>query len=172
MGDLNGYNGPTHTIPAGGGSPVINLGDNSSAVDEHGKPLRWDQRGNGDPRFVAGITDIGAFEQQAFPVLMVDTVDDTELRACTRAGREDCSLRGAITLVNASGKQNVITFDPGIFSVPRTIHLAYPLPDVARDMTIDARETGGVTVQGDSVIFRTAPDTNLTLHEIISKSTK
>jgi predicted outer membrane repeat protein len=172
LGDLKGYNGPTHTFPLGGGSPAINLGDNSSAVDEHGKPLRWDQRGNGDPRFVAGITDIGAFERQVFPVLMVDTVEDTELRACTRAGKADCSLRGAITLVNATGKHNVITFDPKIFSFPRTIHLAYSLPDVVTDMTIDARETGGVTVQGDFVIFRTVPDANLSLYEIIQKNTK
>ncbi len=50
------------------------MGDNGAAVDEHGEPLRWDQRGNGDPRFVAGITDVGAFERQAFALLVVDTI--------------------------------------------------------------------------------------------------
>ena len=143
---LGGYNGPTHTFPPGGGSPAVNLGDNASAVDENGQPLRWDQRGNGDPRFVAGITDIGAFEQQAFPRLTVDTFEDTELRGCTRSGPADCSLRGAVTLANATQKPDVITFDPKVFALPRTITLTRPLPDIATDMTIDASGTGGVTV--------------------------
>ena len=33
------------------------------ARSHEGRPLVWDQRGNGDPRFVGGITDIGAFER-------------------------------------------------------------------------------------------------------------
>jgi predicted outer membrane repeat protein len=146
LANLGGYNGPTPTFPLGGGSPAVNLGDNASAVNEQGEPLKWDQRGNGDPRFVAGITDIGAFEQQAFPRLTVDTFEDTELRGCTRSGPADCSLRGAITLANATKKFDVITFDPKVFAVPRTIILAYPLPDLATDMTIDGSGTAGVTV--------------------------
>jgi hypothetical protein len=162
---LGGYNGPTPTLPLGGASPAINLGDNASAVDEHGKPLVWDQRGNGDPRFVAGITDIGAFEVQAFPVLRVNTVDDTELRACTGVGAADCSLRGAITLANATQKADIITFDPRVFAEPRTIILARPLPELTTDMTIDAGKTAGVTVRGSGgfKVFNVAPDARVRL---------
>lgn len=163
---LGGYNGPTTTLPLGGGSPAINLGDNASALNEHGEPLRWDQRGNGDPRFVAGISDIGAFEVQASPVLMVDAVEDHELRACTKGAPGDCSLRGAITLANAIGKVQVIRFDPKIFSVPRTIRLTRPLPDVAIDLTIDATGTAGATVRGKPIGLRTAPNARLTLHGV------
>jgi hypothetical protein len=164
------YNGPTRTIPLGGGSPAINMGDNASAVDETGKPLRWDQRGNGDPRFIAGITDIGAFERQALPVLQVDTIKDVELRVCTRA-TADCSLRGAITLSNATEKANVITFDPKVFTSPKTIVLKEPLPDLVRDMIIDAGNTAGVTVKGTGQfkVFITAPDAVVELINISEK---
>jgi hypothetical protein len=145
LGTLGGYNGSTHTIPLGGGSPAVNMGDNASAVDEDGNPLRWDQRGNGDPRFAAGITDIGAFEQQAVTILMVDTVEDADLRGCTRTAG-DCSLRGAVTLANARGNSDVITFDPKVFLIPRTITLTRPLPDLITDMTIDASNVARVSV--------------------------
>lgn len=168
---LGGYNGPTPTLPLGGGSPAINLGDNAAAVDEHGKPLVWDQRGNGDPRFVAGITDLGAFEVQAFPVLRVNTVDDTELRACTGVGA-DCSLRGAITLANAMRKRAVITFDPKLFAVPRTLVLSRPLPEVTIDLTIDARGRGEVTVRGEVVGLQSAPEGKLTLHGVKREESK
>lgn len=168
---LDGYNGPPPTLPLGGGSPAINLGDNAAAVDEHGQPLQWDQRGNGDPRFVAGITDLGAFEVQAFPVLRVNTVDDTELRACTGVGA-DCSLRGAITLANAMRKRAVITFDPKLFAVPHTIILSRPLPEVAIDLTLDARGRGEVTIRGEVVGLRTAPEGKLTLHGVKREESK
>jgi predicted outer membrane repeat protein len=163
---LGGYNGPTPTLPLGGGSPAVNLGDNASAVDEDGEPLRWDQRGNGDPRFVAGITDIGAFEVQAFPKLVVDTVEDTDLRGC-RGGRPDCSLRGAIALANATPKADVIRFDTKVFSEPRTITPTQPLPEVTADLTLDARGTGGVTLRGKFTVLRAAPDARLTLYEVV-----
>ena len=144
---LGDYNGPVPTMPLGGGSLAINLGDNASALDADGSPLQWDQRGNGDPRIVAGFTDIGAFETQAWPELQVDTFEDTEWRACTAAGAGDCSLRGAMMLANATPERDVITFDPRVFSEPRTITLKTPLPEVATDMVLDARGCAGVTLR-------------------------
>ena len=166
LGQLGRYNGPTPTLPLGGASPAINLGDNASALDENGKPLRWDQRGNGDPRFVAGFTDIGAFEYQAFPVLHVNLYDDSELRACTQSGTANCSLRGAIMLANAMSQPAVITFDPRVFSERRTITLTRPLPEVTADLTLDASATGGVTLTGEFARLRTTPATKLTLNEV------
>ena len=156
---LGYYNGPSQTLPLGGASPAINMGANGLAVDEHGRSLRWDQRGNGDPRFVGGITDIGAFEFQTIPQLIVDSFEDSDLRACTRAAA-DCSLRGAITLANATQRADVITFDPKVFAVLRTIELARPLPDLATEMTIDASHTAGVTVNAKRgfAVFNFAAD--------------
>jgi hypothetical protein len=164
---LGFYNGPTQTLPLGGASPAINMGDNASAVDETGQPLRWDQRGNGDPRFVGGITDIGAFERQALPVLVVDTVADVELRVCTRAPA-DCTLRGAINLANATEKADVITFDPKVFDVPRTIALKRPLPKLTTAMTIDADLTAGVTIKGTGQfkVFDIVPEAKVKLINI------
>jgi predicted outer membrane repeat protein len=163
---LGYYNGSTRTLPLGSGSPAINLGDNASAVDEGGKPLRWDQRGNGDPRFIAGITDIGAFERQALPVLMVDTLEDAELRACTQAGA-DCSLRGAMRLANATAEGELITFDPQVFADPQTLTLTRAVPEVSADLTLDARGTGGVTLRGKFSVLRASPGARLTLHEVV-----
>lgn len=161
------YNGSTPTLPLGGGSPAINMGDNAAAVDEHGEPLAWDQRGNGDPRFVAGFADIGAFEVQAFPVLRVNTAEDNEMRACTGVDAADCSLRGAMTLANAMGKPAVISFAPQAFSTPQTtIHLAHPLPEVAVELALDARKTGGVIVRGASMVLHITPDRILTFQEL------
>jgi predicted outer membrane repeat protein len=166
---LGYYNGPTMTFPLRGGSPAINLGDNSAAVDPGGQPLAWDQRGNGDPRVVAGYTDIGAFEYQAFPSLVVDTVQDTDLRACTAAGAADCPLRGAIELANATGNTCVITFDPRVFTEARILHFRRPLPEVTVPLTLNARGTTIVTLAGtggDRVLC-TAPGVELILQNVV-----
>ncbi|MDH3625174.1 MAG: right-handed parallel beta-helix repeat-containing protein [Myxococcales bacterium] len=165
LGKLGGYNGPTQTLPLSGGSPAINLGDNASAVDERGEPLRWDQRGRGDPRRVAGITDIGAFERQAFAVLEVDTVVDLELRACTRAAN-DCPLRGAIELANATEGPDLIRFDSRVFAAVRRLMLDRALPEVRGELTLDARGAGGVTLVGSAGLLPTAPGAQLILRGV------
>jgi hypothetical protein len=170
LGKPRHYNGPTQTMPPGGGSPAINLGDNASAVDQDGVRLKWDQRGNGDPRFVAGVTDIGAFEVQAYPDFVVDTHDDSELRACTPSGPPDCSLRGAITLANASDEPEVITFDPRLFKVPRTIVPGRPLPEIVSEVTLDARGGAEVTLAGEFATLRAAAEGILVLHHIMLES--
>jgi len=169
LGRLGGYNGPTPTIPLGSGSPAINLGDNASALDENGAPLKWDQRGNGDPRYVAGITDIGAFEHQMLPTLVVDTAEDIDLRACTRAGVADCSLRGAITLANAMGKPQTITFDSHVFSHQAMLTLVRPLPTISTDLTIGRGEARMIRILGDAPVFRTRDEHRLILKGITAE---
>jgi predicted outer membrane repeat protein len=158
------YNGPTPTMPPGGGSPAVNLGDNAAAVDEAGNALAWDQRGNGDPRVVAGFADLGAVEVQEFATLLVNTVEDSALRACTGVGLGDCPLRGAIELANAMGQAATIRFDPRVFSTPRAIRPTRPLPEVRVPLTLDARGTAGVTIEGESGALRAAAA--LTLREV------
>ena len=146
LGTLGYFNGPTPVVPLNGGSPAINLGDPADALDLDGLPLYWDQRGNGDPRRVAGFPDLGAFEHQAFPKLVVDTAADTALRACTSAVRGDCPLRGALELALADPRHGTIRFDPEVFAAPATLPLAAPLPRLTRALTLDAGATAGVTL--------------------------
>lgn len=159
--ELAYYNGPTRTIALGGGSPAVNIGDNDSALDEHGQPLRWDQRGNGDPRYVNGFTDLGAFERQANPHLVVDTAEESILMGCTRAPA-DCPLRAAIAIANASPGYDTITFDGRVFTDEQILRLERPLPAIETDLVLDAGEVGrvGVVFEGGEV-FRVAEGVEL-----------
>jgi hypothetical protein len=58
LGPLQDNGGPTQTHALLPGSPAIDAGDNTGAPD-------WDQRGEGFPRIVNGVIDIGAYEVQA-----------------------------------------------------------------------------------------------------------
>ena len=62
LGPLGNYGGPTETVPLLSGSPAIDAGSVSLAVDPSGNPLTTDQRGIGYPRTQNGAVDIGAFE--------------------------------------------------------------------------------------------------------------
>jgi hypothetical protein len=166
---LGYYNGPAKTFPVGAGSPAVNLGDNEMALDENDEPLVWDQRGSGDPRFVAGFTDLGAFEHQRHPYLSVDTLEDTRMRACTRAGAADCPLRGAIEIANTRPEPDVITFDPKVFTEPQTLRLSRPLPEVTSPLTLDAGSTGGVRLAADGgfTVLTISPGTALELDDVV-----
>jgi len=146
---LDHYNGPTPTLPISGGSPARNLGDNTSAVDADGKPLKWDQRGNGDPRFARGYVDIGAFEHQSqLPSeFVVDTLVDTGLRGCTRTGIASCPLRAAVELSIAGRHMVPIRFHPGIFTKPQVLQLT-KIPDGGdqRQLLFDGVDSGGITI--------------------------
>ncbi len=57
--------GPTKTIALQSGSPAINTGNNSLAVDQNGVRLRFDQRGACFYRIIGNTVDIGSFETGA-----------------------------------------------------------------------------------------------------------
>ncbi len=65
LGTLASNGGPTQTIALLPGSPAINAGNPTLAVDPQGDALTTDQRGTGFARKVNGTVDIGAFEVQA-----------------------------------------------------------------------------------------------------------
>lgn len=142
------YNGPAPVFPLGAGSPALNLGDNAAAVDAEGRPLVWDQRGNGDPRYVEGYTDLGAFEQQ--PQLasefIVDSVEDTGLRGCSLAGGADCPLRAALELAAAAGRPVSIRFDGRVFAEPQTLRLATIPPGADQPLRLDGTGAAPVTI--------------------------
>ncbi len=69
LGPLGNYGGPSETLPLLPGSPAIDAGNNSLALDASGNPLTTDQRGVN--RVVNGTVDIGAFESQGFTISIV-----------------------------------------------------------------------------------------------------
>ena len=146
---LGHYNGPTPTLPISGASPARNLGDNTAAVDAAGNPLKWDQRGNGDPRFAGGYVDIGAFEHQSqlASEFVVDTLVDTGLRGCTKTGVANCPLRAAVELSIAGRHMVPIRFHPGIFTEPQVLELTTIPADVdSRELVLDGVNSGGITI--------------------------
>lgn len=149
LGPLGFYNGPTQTLPLDAASPAINVGSNDGALDAHGQPLVWDQRGNGDPRDVAGITDLGAFEVQSPMALRVDRADDVDRRACSPLAG-DCSLRGAWRLANAGRLGRVIVFEPDVRLEGAMLTLRDPLPPVVQELLIDGSGVAGLRLRLDS----------------------
>lgn len=148
LGALNYYNGPTRTLSISSLSPARNLGDNAAAIDHTGNPLKWDQRGNGDPRFTRGYVDIGAIEHQSkLPTEhVVDTPEDTILRGCTRIGVGDCSLRAAVELSLAGRSLLPVRFDPAVFSGPQEFRLERLPENADQPLIIDGEGTGGITI--------------------------
>ena len=66
--------GPTQTMALDVGSPAIDAGNNTLAVDANSQALTTDQRGSGFPRMLKGnaasagaIVDIGSYERAAVP---------------------------------------------------------------------------------------------------------
>lgn len=147
--ELDHYNGPTPTLPISGASPARNLGANAAAIDDTGKRLKWDQRGNGDPRFAGGYVDIGAFEHQAqlASEFIVDTIVDTGLRGCTTTGNANCPLRAALELSIAGRHMVPIRFHPQVFAEPQVLHLtSIPVDINKRELVLDGVGSGGVTI--------------------------
>ena len=146
LGPLGHYNGPTPTLPLHAASQAVNVGSNAAALDESGRPLQWDQRGNGDPRDAAGITDLGAFEVQSPTALRVDRADDVDRRACSQLAG-DCSLRGAWHLANAGRLEPVIRFDADAKLQDSVIQLLDPLPPAEVELLIDGSGVTGLRLK-------------------------
>ena len=70
---LNDNGGLIQTFALAAGSPAIDAGQDTAAVDADGAPLSTDGRGAGFPRIVGTSVDIGAFEAAA-PAPSADTV--------------------------------------------------------------------------------------------------
>jgi CSLREA domain-containing protein len=122
---LQNNGGPTRTIALLPGSPAIDKGLTG--------PLTTDQRGTGFPRTVDNSSvanaaggdgaDIGAVEFGA--ILIVTTTSDHNDGTCNAT---DCTLREAITTANALGRDDFITFAPGVTG---TIQLSSALPNLS-----------------------------------------
>lgn len=169
------YNGPTPTMPIDGASPALNMGNPEAARDASGERLKWDQRGNGDPRFAGGYTDLGAFERQSqLPdEFVVDTLEDNGLRGCTRVGTANCPLRAAIELAAAARNPTPVRFKNDLFREATTLVLtempegsdmpividgegAAPVNIVTPVDSVPWRAINGVTIETGGQIGETA----------------
>src|SRR5687767_2434040 len=149
--------GPTMTHAIQPGSPVINAGSQTFAVDLNGLPLQTDQRGNGFPRVVANEVDMGAFEVQPLPPpptldmftsFVVNSANDPGDGVCDA---NECTLREAITAANGDAGAETITFYSAVFAVSGsyTINLSSALPNLS-DITIQGPGANVLTVRRDT----------------------
>ncbi len=170
VGALQNNGGGTFTHAPLSGSPAINAGSNSLALDAANQPLTTDQRGAGFLRILNGRVDIGAFESALLPPppdFVVDTTsDDGSLSACTAAGN-DCSLRGAIATANATAGNETINFDSGVFAASQTITLTNGhIPVSSGSITING--INGLRISGNNAsrIFIIAIGATLNLNNL------
>ncbi len=105
---LQDNGGPTQTIALLAGSPAIDAGSNSLAVDPTtGQPLAFDQRGPGFPRIANGNVDFGAFEFEG-PFAVVTTQPPGSVTAGAGFG---------LTVTAEDGSGNVVSSFDGTVTV-------------------------------------------------------
>jgi parallel beta-helix repeat protein/predicted outer membrane repeat protein len=154
---LGSYGGPTQTMALLPGSPAINAGSNTLAVNSIGNPLTSDQRGFA----YVGTVDVGAFEYQGTSLVVNTTADGTA------SAPGVLTLREAVIEANAMGDaSNSITFDPTVFANPQTITLTggeLPLRN-GFGTTITA-PTAGLTISGNNTsrVFEVFKNAHATL---------
>ncbi|RIK44388.1 MAG: hypothetical protein DCC55_02805 [Chloroflexi bacterium] len=86
LGPLQDNGGPTLTHALLDGSPAIDAGDSTAALDALGQPLTTDQRGLGFPRIRGSAVDIGAVEASVgclpFPRSVADSAELDDAILC------------------------------------------------------------------------------------------
>ena len=139
LGPLQNNGGPTLTHELLTLSPAINHG---------GSPLLTDQRGVARP--FSGVPDIGAVERDSLNTssLVTTTVDENDGNSDPAFGT-GTSLREAIAFANSDPGASVITFDPAVFAVRRTITLVSQLPSLTTPIQITA-PAAGLVLEGSS----------------------
>ncbi|MBR4833393.1 MAG: caspase family protein [Thermoguttaceae bacterium] len=121
-------------------SIALNAGDNSLTVYPNGKVPALDAAG--DPRFVGGSVDMGAYESPLgpteIPSLIVTTAEDV-----VDPYDGDISLREAVAYANNFGLANTITFAASING--STFYLNSELK-IGSDLTIDGLANGSLGI--------------------------
>jgi hypothetical protein len=142
LGALGNYGGPTQTMPLLQGSPAIRAG---AAFSYSYMPITTDQRGLSRPQ--SSDSDIGAFQSTR---LVVNTVQDFPLADGL------LSLRGAISLANAMGGDQTITFAPGLSGVIKLSGMPLELNDSSGTITIQGPTDSKLSIdgQGRSSVFK------------------
>jgi hypothetical protein len=145
---LGWYGGPTQTMALLPQSPAIGAG---SSFSVNGNSIAADQRGFTRPSGSSPAPDIGAFQTQGSDsIIDVNTNQDDITGGGVAAG--SMSLRDAITLADALGGNQTITFDPSLTeSGAATITLDSDLPvitDSTGTITFEGPGSSSLTVTG------------------------
>jgi len=159
LGSLANNGGPTQTIAllsGTPGSPAINAGNVSLAVDADGNPLTTDQRGAGFPRFEGPpnneTVDIGAFEGTVAPtnptVYTVDLTSDSGASTGPLAGDILYCVTQANANTNTAGSE--IEFSPTVSTITLTGTL--DLSETAGPETIENLGANVVTISGNNSV--------------------
>ena len=142
LGPLDYYGGPTPAHLPLPGSPLLDAGDNTVAVDYEGNPLTTDQRGDGFPRIAGGVVDLGALEASSHYLYIVNSPGDTiaedgllTLREAIEAISTGTQVGDAPAPIQLSGDYPLfIRFDDAILG--QTITLAQGDLDITESVWI------------------------------------
>ncbi|MDT5060593.1 MAG: trimeric autotransporter adhesin, partial [Acidobacteriota bacterium] len=141
--NLSGTANPTVANVSGSGSTyniaVEGMNASGTVIVTIPAGAAFDAAGN--PNTASGSATVN-YVKDDFSTFQVNTIADTDDGACdplgTGIGNKDCTLREAITLANADGNAETITFDSTVFAAPGpyVINLGSALPDITGDATI------------------------------------
>ena len=157
LGPLDYYGGPTQTMALLPGSPAIDAGSNTLAVDPAtGQPLAYDQRGVGFPRIVNGTVDIGAFESSGFTVTVTSgsgqstgplTAFSAPLVATVTANNPSEPVAGGLVTFTAppSGASATLSGSPATISATGTASVTAAANSIIGSYTVSATASGITT---------------------------
>ena len=149
LGLLANNGGPTQTMALLAGSPALNAGNNSLAVDASNAALTTDQRGAPFQRIFGAAVDMGAFETQSISLVVTSAND--QLDAIYNPAQ--LTLRDALFLTNASSGANTITFSSSISGTPINLTLGNLVIDSAVTITGDGAKNSIINAQQLSRVF-------------------
>jgi predicted outer membrane repeat protein len=143
LGPLQNNGGPTLTMALLPGSPAIDRGTNPLSLSS-------DQRGFPFARVVGSAADMGAFESQTSPNLVVTSAAD---RLDTTFDPANLTLRDAVSLANAIPGTDTVTFAPSLSGMP--VQLSMGELSITDSVTIQGLGAAHTTIdaQGSSRIF-------------------
>ena len=146
---------PGSVNPASAAAHITNNGDGTFSFDP---TVLYGSLPNGESAVVefryriedmAGLSDTGLVRIVVNPTL-VYTVSTTVDESDGDYSPGDLSLREAIELTNQIPGNNIITFDPTVFSTPQTISLTEGHLDITDSLTINGTGADRLTISGNS----------------------
>jgi hypothetical protein len=153
LGPLQDNGGPTPTMALLPGSPAIDAGNNSYAVDASSNPLQTDQ--NGFPRISGAKVDLGAYEMQPAslsptPANGQQATPYNQTITATQPGYQ--ASWGTLTFAVIDGSP-----PPGLSLSSAGVLSGIPTTAGPYDFTIEVSDLAGFGIQHDSITISPAP---------------
>ncbi|HEY2250126.1 MAG TPA: choice-of-anchor Q domain-containing protein, partial [Planctomycetaceae bacterium] len=149
LGDLANNGGPTQTMALLAGSPAIDVGSSSVAVDPNNSPLTSDQRGAPFQRIVGASVDMGAFEWQHVSLIVTSGADQLD----SIYDPAHATLRDAIAIANDNPGTDTITFAAALNGAPIDLSLGELAITDSVTITGNGSAKTIINAQHDSRIF-------------------